>query len=78
MVARFEIVRMIFDVGFALAAILKEHLAANVMKRTPLFVVVRRLQFVLSFDHLRCGLDFGPRFQYLLPRSIDEFNKQHE
>jgi hypothetical protein len=49
-IAGFAIVGMVFDVDFRLAAILKEHLAANGMKSKPLIVSHWCSQFV--FDHL--------------------------
>ena len=72
MIAGFKIIRMIFDVAFAFAAIFKKHLAADVMEGAPVFVAAWRSEFVFSLDHFRFAdqgsLDFGSSFQYLLFR----------
>lgn len=57
--ARFKIVRMIFDVALTLTAIFKKHLAANSMEGGPLLVATRRSQFMFALDHVStlCTID---------------------
>ena len=50
MISSFGIVGMILDVSVNLAAILKKHLAANIMERPPL-VVGRPSEFMFVLDH---------------------------
>jgi hypothetical protein len=42
---------VILDIRFKLAAILKQHLATNLMKSAPLFVIRWWSQFVLKLGH---------------------------
>ena len=48
MMTSFEIVGMVLDVGVKLPAVLKQHLATDVVQRTPLLLVRRRSQFMLA------------------------------
>jgi hypothetical protein len=48
----FEIVRMILDVSFTLAAILKQHLTTNGVESGPLIIASRRSQLMFALDHL--------------------------
>ena len=51
MIARFRIVRVVFDVSFSLAPILKKNLAANIMEGTPLVITARCSQFIFLLNH---------------------------
>jgi hypothetical protein len=51
MISRFGIVGMVFNVSLGFPAILKKHLAADLMESTPFFIVGGRAKFVFEFRH---------------------------
>src|SRR5687767_7751292 len=74
MITRLRIIGMVLDVGFGLAAILKQHLAANRVKRSPLFFRLRCFQCVLKPSHADLSYTKRPSRN---PVSLQIMNKIH-